>query len=272
LTRAQLFLLFALFLFPLAVYCLGLGFLHRRRHPLVVPGPWDFAGVLFAVSGFLAFGLPRVLQNLFDGWQAFLLHPSRRVEWLVDVSWYVRIAALAGYFLAVVLGAAAVLRLRRRVTVVYNVEPAAFDDACAQALDGLGLAWERLGNRILVAAADDRDPAVPAPHHAHISARPLPAGPLEAAPGLALPGGSLREQRPVLQLEVRPAPSHVLLRWTEFESPTPRPEIEAALAGTLARVWTRENAAAGWFLASGCLLLCSTFLFLMLALLFSVTA
>ena len=51
------------FLFPLAVYCLILGLINRRRHPLMVSAAWDFAGLLFAASGFLAFGLPGILNG-----------------------------------------------------------------------------------------------------------------------------------------------------------------------------------------------------------------
>ncbi len=51
------------FLLPLAAYCLILGLINRRRHPLLVSAAWDFAGLLFAASGFLAFGLPGILNG-----------------------------------------------------------------------------------------------------------------------------------------------------------------------------------------------------------------
>ena len=46
-------MIFVAFLFPLAVYCLVLGLINRRRQPLMVSAGWDFAGLLFAASGFL---------------------------------------------------------------------------------------------------------------------------------------------------------------------------------------------------------------------------
>src|SRR5207253_8850992 len=60
--RGQALIIVA-YLLPLAVYCLVLGFINRRRHPLMVAGAWDFAGLLFAASGFLAFGLPGLLSG-----------------------------------------------------------------------------------------------------------------------------------------------------------------------------------------------------------------
>ena len=46
----------------LAIYLLILGAINRRQHPLMVYGPWDFAGVLFAASGFLLFGGPEARE------------------------------------------------------------------------------------------------------------------------------------------------------------------------------------------------------------------
>src|SRR5262245_36772142 len=48
-------------LFPLALYFLYLAWLHQRPQPTLVPGRWDFVGVLVALSGFLLVGGPAVL-------------------------------------------------------------------------------------------------------------------------------------------------------------------------------------------------------------------
>ena len=58
------------FLFPLAIYCLIVSLLNRRPRPVMVSGTWDFAGVLFAVSGFLLLGGPVMLTSLSEP------HPS----------------------------------------------------------------------------------------------------------------------------------------------------------------------------------------------------
>src|SRR5262245_39222458 len=57
------------FLFPVTIYLVLLGMLNRHRSPVVVPGPWDFAGVLFAASGFLLVGGPSVLAGVGDRWR-----------------------------------------------------------------------------------------------------------------------------------------------------------------------------------------------------------
>src|ERR1700758_3195552 len=51
----------ALFFFPIALYCLILGMINRRPHPVMVSGSWDFFGLLLAASGLLLFGGPTVL-------------------------------------------------------------------------------------------------------------------------------------------------------------------------------------------------------------------
>src|SRR5262245_51729153 len=48
-------------LFPLALYFLFLAWLHQRPQPTLMPGRWDFVGVLVALSGFLLVGGPGVL-------------------------------------------------------------------------------------------------------------------------------------------------------------------------------------------------------------------
>src|SRR5260370_14843850 len=59
-------LIFLAFVTPLAVYCLVLSVINRRRHPVIVAGSWDFAGVLFAASGFLLLGGRAILTGLYE--------------------------------------------------------------------------------------------------------------------------------------------------------------------------------------------------------------
>jgi hypothetical protein len=103
------------FLFPLAVYCLILAFVNRSPHPILVPGRWDLAGVLFAASGTL--------------WIAYFT---------VVLTW-------AGFF----------MWRRGRMTAVYNVEPSVFDDVFARVLDRLRLGWTRSARRVVIDVPDD---------------------------------------------------------------------------------------------------------------------
>ena len=61
------------FLFPLTIYLFVLGLINRRRGPLLVSGPWDFAGVLFAASGFLLVVGPSILAGMGDRWRVVRL-------------------------------------------------------------------------------------------------------------------------------------------------------------------------------------------------------
>src|SRR5262249_9563822 len=105
------------------MYLLILGAINRRRHPLLVPGPWDFAGVLFAASGFLLFGGPGALSVLNDRWRDSLVFgqnptssSSTESLWL----WWLFLMAL--YFAAVLAGAGYGLSRSRNQTSIYNVD------------------------------------------------------------------------------------------------------------------------------------------------------
>jgi len=83
-------LLLALALPPLALYLLALGWVNRRPRPMMAAGTWDFAGVLFALSGFLLFGGPALLGGLDEQsrWYWLLGQPGTssadgRAEWLL---------------------------------------------------------------------------------------------------------------------------------------------------------------------------------------------
>ena len=65
------------FLLPFSIYLLLLGNLNRRPHPVLVPGTWDFAGVLFAASGFLLVVGPAVISSGSEGWRMFWLFGAR---------------------------------------------------------------------------------------------------------------------------------------------------------------------------------------------------
>jgi hypothetical protein len=130
-------------LLPPAVYCLALASLNHRPRPTVVPGPWDFLGVLLATSGFLIFGGPAVLSALHEG-----LQPRGRFVELRgydgSAGWWPALWLV--YFVIVVTGVAWVLWRRRLVTSVYNVDADRFPQWFGQLLDRLGCVWARRGD------------------------------------------------------------------------------------------------------------------------------
>jgi hypothetical protein len=246
-------LAFLAFLFPLAVYCVILAFLNRRPHPVLVSGAWDFAGVLFAASGFLLIGGPTILAGFNQRWrEAWLLRRSPALPGL-SLEYRVWLGLWVLYFIALLAGSVALLWRRRRLTSVYNVEPAAFDEALARALDRLQLPWWRGGNQVLVGSRGPEgsepecppDQAVPAPEQDILEKEAYRRA---VPPWTAKPRAGWVNQEAVLELDPFPALRHVTLRWSGDAGPL-RKEIEGELGRALTEVWTGENPAGVWFLS-----------------------
>jgi hypothetical protein len=242
---------FLAFLLPLTIYFLVLGLINRRWRPLVVAGPWDFAGVLFAASGFLLFGGPGILSMLNERWRVAWLLNQGQASNLSNEGYYFWLSLSILYFLAVVGGSAYLLWRRRDQLAIYNVEPNVFEEVLAHVLDRLGLSWSRSGQRWYIgfagsvpsrarslSAAPNADPVSPA-------IQPAPnAGTAEAPVAAVEPlgyGGRI-------ELDPSSAMRHVTLYWVQVDSPL-RQEIESELRQVLAQVHTRSNPAGGWFLA-----------------------
>lgn len=132
-------------LIPLTMYLLWLGTLTRRERPTVVSGPWDFAGVLFALSGFAIFGAGLVLtfaQANFRFWIRGNFEALRGAWTQERGSWVL----LVGFYLTVLLGwAVLVLMARRRSLVVYNIEPVALEGLLTEVFEQLNRPLERRG-------------------------------------------------------------------------------------------------------------------------------
>jgi hypothetical protein len=125
---------------------MGLARLTRRDTPTAVSGPWDFAGVLAGLSGFIVVGGGLVLslfQSNFRFWMRGNLE-SLRAVWVQERTTWI-LFALA--YLLVVIGCGGLALVgRRRTLVVYNVEPAAFETALVEVFEQLGRSVERRGN------------------------------------------------------------------------------------------------------------------------------
>ena len=265
-------MIFLAFVIPLAIYCLILSFVNRKRHPVVVSGSWDFAGVLFAASGFLLLGGPAILTGFYEHWRLSWLLGEAPTLNDVGESWSFWVCLWLAYFVAVGGGSAWVLWRRRRVTSIYNVEPAVCVEVLTQLMDRLGLEW-RL----------DR------PHRLHIRSRELflevdqaarslvrttDASPATGPPSPSLPpssgevGEGTEDGRGYLQpvavaaepvsqslsswaelvLEPSSVMRHVTLRWLSSDERI-RSDVEVPLFQELAQVRTRKNAISTWFLS-----------------------
>jgi hypothetical protein len=223
------------FLLPFSIYLLVLGMVNRRPHPLLVPGTWDFVGLVFAASGFLLVGGPAVLSSGSEGWRMFWLFGSRDALHAGGDGTLALWPLLAAvYFVAVVGGVVYLLFRRRELTAVYNVEPEAFEKALARVFGVLGLNPLRSGNLFVFGAGGA---AIQLPHTAGAE-RPAGDVPRKSEAGLAGQGA-------VLEVEPFALLRHVTLRW-EPSSSLLRREVEAELARTLAETHVSDHAVGDW--------------------------
>ena len=99
------------FLIPPAIYLLTLAFRNRGRHPVMLSGRWDFAGVVFAMSGFLLLGGPAILAALYQRWRlSWVLGRTRFLNGVAE-NWYFWISLWILYFAAVIMCIALVMWL-----------------------------------------------------------------------------------------------------------------------------------------------------------------
>lgn len=199
-------LLLAFLLPPLALYLLVLGWINRRPRPVRIGGPWEFAGVLFALSGFLLVGGPALLASLDERSRWFwLLGESEPTRTAHAASWSptIWIAFRLLYFVVVAGGSAVILWRCRRLTSFYNVDPRTILAALEQTLGRLGLAVSRSGCTFRIGALSP-----PAPSKTGVSETDLtpdhPAA--KAAPATKL------------RVDVFAAMRHVTLHWAPADS------------------------------------------------------
>jgi hypothetical protein len=245
------------FFFPVAVYLLILGGINRRSHPLMVPGVWDFIGILFAASGFLLLGGPAILSSMNDRWRQFWLFGKSGGGLGPDGVWQLWLFLSILYFGLVVAGAAFLLWRQRHLTSIYNIEPRQIERSLLHIFQRLGLNPVRSGNMYLFGLAGDASSAhlaspegIQAPHY-----RPG-GGSVKAEPGgmLAVPGaataGDFLGQTAILEVETFPGMRHATLHWDPADSLF-RQEIESQLQRELAHTPADESDLGGWLLVAG---------------------
>jgi hypothetical protein len=215
-------LIFLGFVVPLAIYGLLLAAVHRSQHPTLVAGTWDFAGVLFAASGFLVLGGPAILTGLYEQWRLSWLLGQTRFLGGFSADWHFWVGVWALYFLVIAVGSGYFLWRRRLYTSIYNIDPALCEELLTQVLDRLSLEWRR-----------------------------GPAGQLLIRPPQKdfIPwNGLARAEWLTLEIEPFAALRHAALCWPPNAEPVRR-EVEPELARTLAEVQSGESPLAGWFLS-----------------------
>jgi hypothetical protein len=265
------------FLFPLAIYCLVLGLVNRRRNPVMVPAAWDFAGLVFAASGFLVFGFPGMLSSLSEYGRHVAMFgvPARDdSRWGVFRDLFEGLAAtlyafgngsiLLAYFLIVVVGCACIIWRRQSQTAIYNVHPRVFEEILGGVLDAAGLTWSRAGERWFIRRLDKVPPS--ASEQAivvEVASVPSPRGayPVAAADFV---------QSAVLEVEATPSLCHVTLRWESHDIDL-RKQVESDLANALEDVRTRDNPASTWLLGAGTVLVFATVMVFVIAVVYRIS-
>lgn len=233
------------FLFPVAAYCLFLAMVNNRPQPTMISGPWDFAGILFATSGFVLLGGPTVLGAFHSKYRMALSKGTLPNPGdLFDTSSYWTLI-WGIYFLIVLLGAIAVLLNRRAITVIYNLEPAVLDEVLVRAFAQVRLKAVRIGNRFFLAPPSPALVGEPASQAIQAAGNYDGSGGREGpAP---LPTEIPAKQKPVLSIDPFPAMRNVSLRWRPGNEAL-RGDVEAELGRELARINCEDNPVAGWFL------------------------
>jgi hypothetical protein len=141
-------LIFLAFFFPLAIYLLFLGFLNRRRHPLLIAGVWDGIGLIFGVSGFLLFAGPAALSTFSERLRQFWLFGDIPFTW-ADRVWSLWLFLALLYFLLVVGGVALYLWHQRPLTAIYNADAELIESAVSDICKEQGIKSTRSGNLFL---------------------------------------------------------------------------------------------------------------------------
>ncbi len=159
-------LLYLACLFPLAVYLLILALLNRGPQPAVVSGPWDFAGVLLAASGFLVIGGPVALNGLYEQARlAAMVNPSQLslsgsiLRPLGHAPWTFWLVLWLLYFLGVAVGAAYLLWRRQGSLVIYHITSEDFAVVLNRVLGRLRLEARQQGRRVELRSLGSPGPA-----------------------------------------------------------------------------------------------------------------
>ena len=216
--KGSFLLLLAIFLPPLALYLIVLGWINRA-----LPSGYDGGRVGLCrrpirLSGFLLFGGPAFLGSLDEQSCGFwLLGVAEPAKASPVGNWTFWIVVRLLYFAVVGGGAAFVLWRSRRLTSVYNVDSRWIFTALEQAYQRLGLNPLRYGDSFLIEGRTE--------------AAALPDADPEAA---------LLNQSTTLRVDVFPLMRHATLRRALADSPLRR-EVEKELARLLAEVPPSEE-------------------------------
>lgn len=174
-------LILLVFLFPVAVYLLILAIINRGPHPVLIRGTWDVLGLLFALSGFLFFGGPAILNGMYEQRRlAWALGHSDFLPGVGDGAWLFWLAFWLVYFGVVFFVVWWMVTARRPVTSIYNVALEPFAAALEKTLAALRIECRQAEQRLYLQRDADSAPSVidveafPLLHHVSLTWREDP--------------------------------------------------------------------------------------------------
>jgi hypothetical protein len=221
-------LIFLAFIVPVAIYCFFLAFINRKPHPVVIAGPWDFAAVLFALSGLLICGGPAILSELYEHAELSSLSGRESLLPFQSLRWEFWLSAWFLYFALVLAGSALLLCSRRRVTSIYNIPHERMLLLLTTALDRSGLSWRKVDDGSVLVSCQD-------------SAGPKP------------------EEEVPLQMEYFRLMQHASLHWP-CDAGSLRRRVEPELIKLLAEEYVPLSPISNWLLSAALLLSSTAFL------------
>ena len=235
-------------LMPLALYFLFLAFLNQRAHPTILSGPWDYTCVLLGLSGFLLLGGPVLLATFDSNWRSYWFSGNfNRVQevWHTNGMIWSTLALCYLLLLGGVIGI--FMNLRRKVTVIYNLEASDLEERlfavteslsfdCRRVLGGFEIA-SRSSRRGILAGDSSKEPE---------QESEKTRSPREI---------SRRGEIAFVQIQTFSFLHHATLRWQDSHSLL-RQQIENELVKSFLTVESPANPAGGWFMTASVVLFC----------------
>jgi hypothetical protein len=249
-------------LFPLAIYLFFLAGLNRRDRPVMLHGAWEAVALLFAISGFLLYTAPGLLNDLYNG--ELLQWPIELTDEKTFDAIYSRWLLIWVVYYVAVVALAAMLPLKRlRCRGIYNVDLEGFRAGLVRTLEELALTSRAEGSTLFLAPAAPmlpQNPVVPeSTEMGVIAAAHVP----RPAPATASADGGPVGTVAILRFDVFPTLSHVSLCWVDADAAF-RAAFEATLMRNLEQAVAHDNPSANWFIGVGSLLFGALFMLIAL--------
>ncbi|HEX3151079.1 MAG TPA: hypothetical protein VHR66_23570 [Gemmataceae bacterium] len=207
-------------LMPLALYLLYLSHLNGRTPPTLVPGPWDFASVLFGLSGFLILLGPLLITLVDSSWRGHAYGGWADMKSVGRNEALIGSLMAIGYLVLVSSGIWYIVRVRRPVTAIYNVAAVHVENALVTLLDDLGYSWRRANGQVEIGINKIADAAAP-------------------------PTRFFAHETATVRVDPFPATAHATLRWGGVADGVRR-DVETGLPNALAAFAGPRSPVAGW--------------------------